>query len=156
MESIISAIPRNSVKILPATWRDVNAVHRLGRVCFPKDAWPIWDIVGVLTLPKVIRLKAINEGHIVGFVAVDKRPSEDLAWIAIIGVLPDYRERGIASALLRTCEKRVDLSRIKLSVRASNQQAIYLYRRNGYKQVEVWPLYYQDREDALVLEKQLL
>jgi len=108
----------------------------------------------VLTFPNVVRLKATDNGKMVGFIAGDLRPSENLAWIATIGVLPEYRRQGIGAALLQACEERLTLPRIRLMVRISNQVAIQLYRRTGYHQASVWPHYYQDGEDAYILEKQ--
>jgi len=141
--------------IEPATWRDLNALRHLEKVCFPLDAWPLWDLVGVLTLPNVVRLKALVAGEMVGFIAGDIRASERLAWIATVGVLPEYRGRGIGGALLRTCEERLKVPRVRLNVRVSNHPAIHLYLRMGYQQVSIWPRYYQDGEDALILEKGL-
>jgi ribosomal-protein-alanine N-acetyltransferase len=155
MESTLSALPDNPAIIQTASWRDVNAVNRLERICFPKDMWPIWDIVGVLTLPNVVRLKAVRDGSMVGFAAVDQRQNEKTGWIATLGVLPDHRRQGIGSALLSDCEKRAGLPSMKLSVRASNRAAIELYRNHGYIPIDVWQGYYLDREDAIVLEKKL-
>ena len=59
MNSAVTAVPGSSVVIEPATWRDLNALRHLEKVCFPLDAWPLWDLVGVLTLPNVVRLKAM-------------------------------------------------------------------------------------------------
>jgi ribosomal protein S18 acetylase RimI-like enzyme len=147
--------PGSQAGIVPATWRDLNDLRQLERVCFPKDSWPIWDLIGVLTLPSVVRLKAVADGKMVGFVAGDVRRAEDTAWIATIGVLPAYRRRGIASRLLAGVEQRVKEARMRLSVRISNQPAIKLYQQLGYQRVGAWPGYYQDGEDALVLEKYL-
>lgn len=141
--------------IRPATWRDLNAIRRLEQVCFPKDAWPLWDIISVLTLPNVTRLKAEIDGQVAGFIAADLRPGQHMAWIATIGVLPEYRQRGIGAALLAACEHEVRLERIRLNVRTSNGAAIHLYETAGYYQVGVWPGYYQDGEDALIFEKVL-
>ena len=141
--------------IEPATWRDLNALRHLEKVCFPLDAWPLWDLVGVLTLPNVVRLKAVVAGEMVGFIAGDIRTSERLAWIATIGVLPEYRGRGIGGVLLQACEGRLKMPRVRLNVRVSNLSAIHLYQRMGYRQVSIWPRYYQDGEDALILEKSL-
>jgi ribosomal-protein-alanine N-acetyltransferase len=154
MNSAAIEIPGSPVLIEAAGWKDLNAVRHVEQVCFPLDAWPLWDILGVLTFPNVVRLKATDDGKVVGFIAGDLRPSEDLAWIATIGVLPEYRRRGIGAALLTACEERLTLSRIRLMVRISNQEAIELYRRTGYHQAGVWPHYYQDGEDAYILEKQ--
>lgn len=156
MESSLSTLPDNPAKIQPASWRDVNAVLQLERICFPKDMWPIWDIVGVLTLPNVVRLKAMRDGSLVGFAAVDQRHNEKTGWIATLGVLPDYRRQGIGSALLEDCEQRAGLPCMKLSVRASNRTALGLYHNHGYQPIDVWQGYYLDREDAIVLEKKLL
>lgn len=143
------------VQIVPAGWRDLNALRYLEKVCFPKDAWPLWDLVGVLTLPDVVRLKAVIGEEMVGFVAGDVRRRERQAWIATIGVLPEQRGRGIGRQLLRACEGRLSMPRVRLNVRASNRVAIKLYQDEGYLQAGLWPAYYQDGEDALLMEKQL-
>lgn len=141
--------------IEPATWRDLNALRNLEKVCFPKDSWPLWDLIGVLTLPNVVRLKAVVDGGLVGFVAGDVRPSQKLAWVATIGVLPEHRGQGIATALLRECEKRVGMPAMRLNVRASNQAAIRVYLNNGYQRAGLWEGYYQDGENAVIMEKML-
>ncbi len=143
------------IAVEPASWRDLSEVRGLEKICFPLDAWPILDIIGVLTLPGVIRLKVRVDGKIAGFVAVDVRAREKLAWIATIGVLPEYRRQGLATALLEACEARLRVARIKLSVRASNAAAQSLYQRLGYREVGRWYRYYNDREDAIVMEKTL-
>lgn len=147
------AAPGSPYTIEQATWRDLNALRELEKICFPLDAWPLWDMIGVLTMPNVVRLKATMGGRMVGFVAGDIRPSEHVAWIATIGVLPEFRRLGIASALLQAVEERVHMPRIRLCVRASNKTAIHLYDARGYQQVSIWPRYYQDGENAIVMEK---
>jgi ribosomal-protein-alanine N-acetyltransferase len=153
MESAISVVPGSRASIETATWRDLNALWHLEKVCFPQDAWPLWDLIGVLTLPNVVRLKAVQDSTMVGFIAGDLRPTQNLAWIATLGVLPEYRGQGIGKALLRTCEERLHVPRINLNVRASNQAAIQLYLNCGYQKAGFWPVYYQDGEDALLMEK---
>lgn len=144
-----------AVQIENATWRDLNALRQLEQICFPKDAWPLWDLLGVLTFPNVVRLKAVVDGEMVGFIAGDIRKSERMAWIATIGVLPEYRGRGIGATLLEACEKQITVPRVRLNVRVSNQPALRLYRKFSYYEVGIWPNYYQDGEDAYVLEKKL-
>ena len=153
MNQLNSAAPGSAAIVEPATWRDLNDLRRLEQVCFPEDAWPLWDLIGVLTFPGVLRLKATIAGEMVGFIAVDIHRFENVAWIATLGVLPDFRRQGIALSLLRASEERLKVPRIRLSVRASNRPAIDLYTRFGYVRHGVWPRYYADGEDALVLEK---
>jgi ribosomal protein S18 acetylase RimI-like enzyme len=138
-----------------AALRDLGQLRILEKVCFEKDAWPLIDLIGVLTLPGIVRIKAIRTGRMVGFVAGDVRPEEDTGWITTVGVLPEQRGMGIGSVLINACEKAMGMPRVRLSVRRSNQAAVRLYAGLGYRQVGVWERYYIDHEDALVLERVL-
>jgi ribosomal-protein-alanine N-acetyltransferase len=153
MEPEVIQAPGSSITIEPATWRDLNSLRKLEQICFPKDVWPLLDLIGILSFPNVVRLKAVTDGEMIGFVAADIRRKERLAWIATIAVLPEYRGRGIGGALLRACERQLDTPHIRLCVRASNEPAINLYRRFGYRRYDLWPRYYSDGEDAIVFEK---
>jgi ribosomal protein S18 acetylase RimI-like enzyme len=132
---------------------DFNALRALEQVCFGGDAWPWLDLVGVLVMPGLVRVKACARGRMVGFVGGDPHPAEGIGWIATLGVLPEFRRMGIATALLHECEQRMGQAVVRLSVRRSNKSAIDLYHREGYKLVDIWNQYYFDQEDALVLEK---
>jgi ribosomal protein S18 acetylase RimI-like enzyme len=153
MGESLAAKAGSGFTIEPATWRDLNAVREVEKACFPQDLWPLWDIIGVLTLPGVVRLKATIDSRVVGFVAGDVRAHERMAWVSTIGVLPEYRGRGIGAQMLRICEQRVGQPRIRLCVRTTNEIAIHMYLREGYQQVGIWPRYYQNGEDAIVMEK---
>ncbi len=143
------------MEIQSANLRDLSALRRLEHACFEKDAWPLLDLMAVLTWPDVIRLKAVEEGEMIGFVAGDPRPSQGMAWIATIGVDPRYQRRGIGRTLLHACEARTRLPRMRLTVRISNQPAISLYEKEGYRSVDIWKKYYNDGEDGVVMEKRL-
>lgn len=93
------------------------------------------------------------DGEMAGFVGGDVHPLEHTGWIATLGVRPEYRRRGIAKALLLACEGQMGMPTVRLSVRRTNQSAIQLYESMGYHLADVWPKYYFDGEDALVLEK---
>ena len=139
--------------ILTATLRDLGSLRRVEQACFPKDAWPLLDLMAVLTWPDVIRLKAVVDGQMVGFIAGDPRRSQGLAWIATLGVLPEYRRQGIARTLLLECEKQLNSPRLRLCVRMDNAAAIRLYEQEGYAHVDTWKKYYNDGGEALVMEK---
>ena len=155
METAITTVPDGAAAIQTASWRDLNAVRKLEKACFPKDLWPLWDIIGVLTLPNIVRLKAVVGEEMVGFVAGEVRGGDHLAWISTVGVAPEYRGRGIGTRLLEVCEENLNVTAVRLSVRRSNFSAIRLYEQLDYQHVEVWAGYYQDGEDAMVLEKLL-
>jgi ribosomal-protein-alanine N-acetyltransferase len=141
--------------ILPAEWKDLNALRKLERICFPLDRWPMLDLIAVLSFPGIARYKAVVDGKLVGFAAGDVRQRDNTGWISTIAVHPAYRRMGIATALLETCEASLDAPAIRLTVRKSNEAAIHLYRQRGYYQVGVWPDYYQDHEDGIIFEKPL-
>lgn len=147
--------PGSRFEIRPATWRDLNTLRELERVCFPLDAWPLLDLISVLTMPGVIRLKAEVDGEFAGFVAGDLRGIQNFAWIATIGVFPKFRGLGLGKALLKACELHLAGRVTRLCVRTDNTVAIQMYETEGYHRVDVWHRYYTDGSDALIMEKDL-
>ena len=139
--------------IQTANIMDLGALRRLESVCFDTDAWPLLDLMAVLTLPDIIRLKAVDSGAMIGFVAGDPRHSAGVLWISTIAVDPRYQRRGIGRALLLACEAQARLTMMKLTVRPSNRAAIALYEKEGYRAVDLWRSYYNDGEDGLVMAK---
>jgi ribosomal protein S18 acetylase RimI-like enzyme len=139
--------------ILPASLRDLFSLRHIEKICFPKDAWPLLDLLAVLVWPDVVRLKADVAGRMVGFVAGDPRPAQKMAWIATLGILPECQRRGFGRELLRACESRLVQPRIRLCVRASNDAAIHLYQTEGYRAIDTWREYYNNKENAVLMEK---
>ncbi len=137
----------------PASLRDLGSLRTLEKLCFEKDAWPLIDLLGVLSLPGIVRLKAVRAGQMVGFIAGDAKPDDGIGWITTVGVHPGQRGRGIGTQLIAACELAMGMPRVRLSVRRSNTIAVKLYAGLGYHQVGVWEKYYHDGEDALILEK---
>jgi len=143
------------MEIQTASLRDLGALRKLEHACFEKDAWALLDLIAVLTWPEVIHLKAVEDGEMIGFIAGDPRPSQGEIWIATIAVDPRHQRRGIGRKLLRACEERAKLPRLKLTVRMSNDGAISLYEKEGYRTLDIWKGYYSDGEDGLVMGKTL-
>lgn len=144
-----------SIQILPSRWRDLPGIHTLERACFGPDAWN-WVELLSLIFSNGLRLKAVADGHLVGFVAGERKPAEGCAWIITIGVLPDYQRRGIGARLLTESEAQLNMPAIRLTVRESNHSAIALYRKHGYQYKYTVPRYYSGGETGVVMEKQLL
>ena len=136
-----------------AILRDFFKLIRLEKLCFEADSWPWIDILAALTFPETVRLVTEYKGELVGFIIGDRRRHRDLGWIASIAIHPGYRRRGLGAELLVACERALNTSRIRLSLRPSNSGALKLYHNFGYVEVDRWRRYYRDREDALVMEK---
>ncbi len=143
------------MEIIKASILDLTALRKLEIESFAKDAWPLFDLMAVLTFPDVVRLKAVEDGQMVGFVAGDPRPHEGWGWVATIAVDSRYQRRGIGRALLHACESKLGVPRSRLTVRLSNHGAISMYEKDGYKSIDIWKGYYNDGEDALLMEKEL-
>jgi ribosomal-protein-alanine N-acetyltransferase len=79
--------------------------------------------------------------------------------IVSIAVEQHYRKMGIGSALLRESMKAMKenykVEEVYLEVRVSNEVAINMYRKNGYKEVKLLKGYYADGEDAYLMACQL-
>lgn len=137
-----------------ADWRDFTQLNHLSKCCFQReDLWPFWDLIGALTLPGLVRIKADHDGRMVGFLGGERDTAKNRGWITTLAVLPDYRRQGIARALLAEGEQSLDFAVIRLSVRISNLPAVQLYEAAGYTVVDRWQRYYIGGEDALVFEK---
>ena len=96
-----------------------------------------------------------KDGCVMGYVGVSVILDE--GYITNIATLPEYRNQGVATALLKRLDglaRLENLSFISLEVRESNQTAISLYERFGYKTEGVRKSFYDaPREDALIMTK---
>ncbi len=141
-----------AIEIRPADWRDLWGVWRLEQACFGPDAWGWFDLIGALVTPSV-RLKAQAGKQLVGFIIGERHFQEGCAWIATLGVLPEFQRRGVGARLLAETEARLNTEVIKLTVRESNAGAIALYQRFGYKPARTIAHYYVGGETGIVMHK---
>lgn len=141
------------MEITKANLFDLNTLRVLEQACFPLDAWPLLDLISVLTMPGVIRLKVVEDGQMVGFAAADPHPIENLSWIATICVSPALQGRGHGRALMQALEAAITTPIIKLCVRPENDVAIRMYKSMGYQPIDTWRRYYNDGADSLVMQK---
>jgi len=151
-----------ALEIRSASWRDLNALIKLEKLCFsPDDAWSLIDIISVLSTANTARIKVEYEGQMIAFAAGERQNQsfssgeikKTIGWITTIAVAPDFRIMGIGTKLLSAIESALGTPIVRLSVRRSNQIAIQLYHRNGYETIDVWKDYYIGHEDALIFEK---
>jgi ribosomal-protein-alanine acetyltransferase len=93
---------------------------------------------------------------ICGFALMAYR-SED-AHLLLLAVSPDWRRRGIGSALIGWLEetlRQAGITRVQVEVRQANRVARAFYARLGFEQVNASRGYYQGVENALHLVKEL-
>jgi len=144
--------PDGRIEIRPLELKDLSAIEEIERRSYPTP-WSRSMFAGELTKVSSISLGAFDGDLLVGYVIVSRYVD---AWhVMNIAVHPQQRSRGVASALLeRLFETTVnDMRRgYTLEVRISNERAIRLYERYGFKRRGVRRGYYTDnREDALIM-----
>ena len=90
-------------------------------------------------------------GKPVGFIAGTRVESRKVR-IMLLGVLPEYRNRGIGKQLLDAFRMRAMLEgyiSIILEVRTSNIEARRFYLRNGFRETDILLRYYRDGGDGV-------
>lgn len=78
--------------------------------------------------------------------------------ITKVSIAREFQGRGLANILLLDCLKRIKLLEcevVDLEVRVSNFKAVNLYKKHEFIQTHVRKGYYEDGEDALILEKKI-
>ena len=133
------------------TYGDLPQVIAIERRAFPTP-WSLAMFVLELSKPGGICLAALREEELVGYLVCSRY---DTVWhLMNVSVDPDQRRMGIATTLLRELLERIDdpRARVTLEVRRSNQAAIALYERFGFRHVGVRRRYYHDNgEDADIM-----
>ena len=71
-----------------------------------------------------------------------------------LGVLNDFRRRGIAEKLLDSLIELVDMRDIILEVNCENSPAIELYKKKGFINYAVRKRYYPDGKDAILMKRE--
>lgn len=139
-------------EIRSVRWGDYFRLRSAFKAAFGQDAWSSLDIALALLTPNTVRLIAERRDTVLGFVIGGERRSE-IGWIAAIGVEVAARRQGIGTRLLVECERQINTSLVRLTLRRSNTPARALYEKMGYRFRTIWPGYYRDGEDGLVMEK---
>lgn len=143
------------IEILEMNETHVQAVAELEKLCF-SDPWPVEGILPELSNPLSYWLVAADGQRLAGYVGSQSCPPE--ADVMNVAVDPAYRRQGVAQRLLEALvaglkEKRI--TSLSLEVRASNEAALALYGKLGFRPVGRRPNYYRDpREDACILRKE--
>ncbi len=136
--------------------RDLGDIERIERRSYPTP-WSRSMFAGELAKPSSICLGAFDteSGGLVGYLIISRYVD---AWhVMNVAVDPDARRHGVATMLLdRLFELTAGDERrgYTLEVRVSNDGAIRLYERVGFRGRGVRRGYYTDnREDALIMWK---
>jgi [ribosomal protein S18]-alanine N-acetyltransferase len=141
----------NDLDIRRLTYADLPQVIAIERRAFPTP-WSLAMFVLELSKPSGICLAALIEERLVGYLVCSRY---DTVWhLMNIAVDDHLRRQGIATTLLERLFELADKpnEQYTLEVRTSNEDAIRLYERFGFRTAGRRRAYYHDnREDALIM-----
>jgi ribosomal-protein-alanine N-acetyltransferase len=163
----LTAPPAAAIEVRRLTYADLPQVVAIERRCFTTP-WSLAMFVLELSKPSGVCLAATVptqsvigeepsgrgriENELVGYLVCSRY---DLIWhIMNVSVDPDFRRRGIATAMMEALFDRVNDAdgQFTLEVRRSNQGAYQLYERLGFRGAGIRRRYYADNgEDAIVM-----
>ena len=129
--------------------RHVDGVCRIENACF-SEPWSKDSLCALTNDENAVFFVAVRDGEPVGYGGF--YVAADVGAIANIGVLPEFRRRGVGERLLNALieeAKAKKLVQLQLEVRASNGGAIALYRKAGFQKCGVRRRFYRKPvEDA--------
>jgi [ribosomal protein S18]-alanine N-acetyltransferase len=133
------------------TYADLPQVIAIERRAFPTP-WSLAMFVLELSKPSGICLAALVDERLVGYLVCSRY---DTIWhLMNVAVDDRLRRQGIATTLLERLFELADKpsEQYTLEVRTSNEDAIRLYERFGFRTAGRRRAYYHDnREDALIM-----
>lgn len=131
----------------------IKEIARLEKICFSCP----WTENGILESFEAGTkfFVCLSDNKVLGYVGISAILDE--GYITNIAVFPEYRKLGVATALLNRLTdfaKEKSLAFISLEVRESNQNAISLYEKLGFKfEGKRKNFYANPPEDALIMTK---
>ena len=147
----MTAPPTAAIEVRRLTYADLPQVVAIERRAFATP-WSLAMFVLELSKPSGICLAAMVERELAGYLVCSRY---DVVWhVMYVSVDPDRRRRGIATAMLESLFDRVGdpEAQFTLEVRRSNDGAVALYERLGFKPAGLRRRYYADNgEDAIVM-----
>lgn len=142
-----------NICIVPLEHRHIKDIAGLEELCFSEP----WSEEGILEAYRLGTKFFVAEtgNKLLGYIGI--KAVIDEGYITNIAVFPRYRRKGVAKALLDKVfafakEKR--LSFVSLEVRPSNNAAVSLYEKTGFREEGRRKDFYRlPREDALIMTK---
>lgn len=131
----------------------IHAIAAIEQACF-SDPWSVGVLKECLAQPHYILETYTMDDQVVAYACASNSFEE--GEILRIGVLPEYRRKGIGEqVLMRTLERLQTrgVEKVFLEVRASNVAAQGLYGKMGFAVIGTRKGYYSGGEDAVIMEK---
>jgi len=140
----------NEIRLRRLAYSDLPSVLAIERRSFGTP-WSLAMFVLELSKPSRICLAAVRDDRLIGYLVCSRYA--DVWHLMNIAVHPEVRREGVARSLLEQLFTEAgDDARYTLEVRTSNQGAIAMYERFGFRRAGHRRRYYHDNgEDALIM-----
>lgn len=141
------------MRIERMTAENCSEVAALDKICFAVP-WSEKSFCEEMSNPLAVYYIAAEE-KIIGYCGFWKVCGE--AQVTNIAVLPEYRKKGVASQLIeRLLSDCADMESVVLEVRESNEAAIRLYEKFGFKKAGVRKnFYHTPQENGIVMVRDM-
>lgn len=136
---------------------DFETLYRIDQICFPKGiSYGRFEMKVYLRAQGSVCMLAEILGKVAGFVLAELAPDE--GHIVTLDVLEEHRRKGIGSLLLAAVEVKASLrggKRMVLETATTNEAAIALWKKHGYRRLGIIEDYYGQGNDAFRMVKDL-
>ncbi|MBT1449764.1 peptidase C39 family protein [Glaciecola sp. XM2] len=135
---------------------DVAQLFSLECACFEYDRLSKRRFAHWVSATNAIFLVAQDSDTLLGYALVILRKGSRSARLYSIAIAQAARGKGVGQQLLLTCEAQaVAMGSLfmRLEVAVDNEHAIALYNRIGYRQFGLYKAYYENKTDALRMQK---
>lgn len=146
------------MRIRDAGIEELPDVQRIENACFGEERYSADVLAAMLEEEGFETFLAEEDGELMGSATVNYRDDLVAAQLVSIAVLPRFRGRGVARALLGEAEARVrrrGADRMVLQVAVTNIAALNLYLHQGYVLQGMIGGYYGPGKDAYFMDKVL-
>ena len=145
----------NNIEIFPMTLSDLLDIKPILSSSFD-DFWNYNILKSELENANSKYIVAKNGENIIGFAGIID--TVDVMEITNIVVRKDMRNKGVGKLLLKNLiklSKKNNKNTIYLEVNSNNTTAIKLYENNGFKKVGLRKKYYNNTDDAILMNLEI-
>lgn len=145
------------IKIRPMVNKDILAVVDIDKKSY-SHPWGVNEFFREVNYNRFSRYYVVElDNNIIGYIG--SWFLSDIIHITTLAVHPDYRRKGIGEKLMNyilDIGEKEEYKTCVLEVRVSNEKAINLYKKLGFKVDKIKKEYYPDnKEDAYYMVKEI-
>ncbi|XOB63131.1 GNAT family N-acetyltransferase [Campylobacterota bacterium DY0563] len=136
------------MKISKASKKDIKKLFEIENKIFKDDIMMMRLSSFYYHVEKNFLYKVEVDNQLVGYILWLKR--KRFFRLYSLAVLEEFRKLGLATKLLDFSLEKLKKKDLQLEVRVSNEKAIKLYEKYGFKKVKILKKYYENEDGVLM------